>query len=87
LNDLDLKEKLIYSSTGLIKALGVSSKTFYRHARKLNISPKKKYGSHCRFWTQEDAIRILCSIYTPIELLSYYIRKKRANKYVNQLED
>ncbi len=55
--------QLVYTTSEAIKAMRCSSRTFYIHAKKLNITPKKKANCRNRFWPYDDLINILMSIY------------------------
>ena len=59
------KDRVIYTSTQGIQALQVSSATFYRHVRKLGMRPRRKYKSNARWWTYDDLLRLLNSVYRP----------------------
>ena len=61
------KDQVVYTSTQGINALQVSSATFYRHVRKLQMRPRKKYKSNARWWTYDDLLRLLNSVYPTIE--------------------
>jgi len=61
------KEQVIYTSTQAIGALQVSSATFYRHIKKLRMRPRKKYRSNARWWTYDDLLRLLDSVYPGVE--------------------
>jgi hypothetical protein len=61
------KEQVVFTSTQGIHALQVSSATFYRHVRKLGIRPRKKYKSNARWWTYDDLLRLLNSVYPTLE--------------------
>lgn len=61
------KERVVYTSTQGIHALQVSSATFYRHVRKLRMRPRKKYKSNARWWTYDDLLRVLNSVYPTVE--------------------
>ena len=61
------KDQVIYTSTQGINALQVSSATFYRHVRKLGMRPRKKYKSNARWWTYDDLLRLLNSVYPTVE--------------------
>jgi len=61
------KDRVIYTSTQGIQALQVSSATFYRHVRKLGMRPRRKYKSNARWWTYDDLLRLLNSVYPTVE--------------------
>ena len=61
------KDQVIFTSMQGISALQVSSATFYRHVRKLQIRPRKKYRSNARWWTYDDLLRLLNSVYPTVE--------------------
>jgi hypothetical protein len=61
------KERVVFTSTQGIHALQVSSATFYRHVRKLQLRPRKKCRSNARWWTYDDLLRLLNSVYPTIE--------------------
>ena len=61
------KDRVVYTSTQGIHALKVSSATFYRHVRKLQMRPRKKYRSNARWWTYDDLLRLLNSVYPTVE--------------------
>jgi len=61
------KEMIVFTSTQGIHALQVSSATFYRHVRKLQMRPRKKYKSNARWWTYDDLLRLLNSVYPTAE--------------------
>ena len=61
------KERVVYTSTQGIHALQVSSATFYRHIRKLQMRPRHKYKSNARWWTYDDLLRLLNSVYPTAE--------------------
>ena len=60
-------ERVVFTSTQGIHALQVSSATFYRHVRKLQMRPRKKYKSNARWWTYDDLLRLLNSVYPTVE--------------------
>ena len=61
------KERVVYSSTQGIHALQVSSASFYRHVRKLEMRPRRKYKSNARWWSYDDLLRLLNSVYPTVE--------------------
>lgn len=61
------QEQVVYTSTQGIHALQVSSATFYRHVGKLQMRPIKKYKSNARWWTYDDFLRLLNSVYATVE--------------------
>ena len=61
------KDRVVFTSTQGIHALQVSSATFYRHVRKLQMRPRKKYKSNARWWTYDDLLRLLNSVYPTVE--------------------
>ena len=61
------KDRVVYNSTQGIQALQVSSATFYRHVRRLQMRPRKKYKSNARWWTYDDLLRLLNSVYPTVE--------------------
>jgi len=61
------KERVVFTSTQAISALQVSSATFYRHVRKLQMQPRHKYKSNARWWTYDDLLRLLNSVYPTVE--------------------
>ena len=61
------KDRVVYTSTQGIQALQVSSATFYRHVRKLGMRPRRKYKTNARFWTYDDLLRLLNSVYPSVE--------------------
>jgi len=61
------KDRVVYNSTQGIHALQVSSATFYRHIKKLRMRPRKKYRSNARWWTYDDLLRLLNSVYPTVE--------------------
>jgi hypothetical protein len=61
------KDRVVFTSTQGIHALQVSSATFYRHIRKLQLRPRKKYKSNARWWTYDDLLRLLNSVYPTVE--------------------
>ena len=61
------KDRVVYNSTQGIHALQVSSATFYRHIKKLRMRPRKKYKSNARWWTYDDLLRLLDSVYPGVE--------------------
>ena len=61
------KERVVFTSTQGISALQVSSATFYRHVRKLGMRPRRKYKSNARWWTYDDLLRLLNSVYPTVE--------------------
>jgi hypothetical protein len=61
------KERVVFTSTQGIQALQVSSATFYRHVRKLGMRPRRKYKSNARWWTYDDLLRLLNSVYPTVE--------------------
>jgi hypothetical protein len=64
------KDRAVYTSTQAIQALQISSATFYRHVRKLRIRPRRKYKSNARWWTYDDLLRLLNSVYPTVEELA-----------------
>ena len=73
------KDRVVYTSTQGIHALQVSSATFYRHVRKLGMRPRKKYKSNARWWTYDDFLTLLNSVYPTLE--------ERAELYFRMRED
>lgn len=61
------KDQVVYTSTQGIHALQVSSATVYRHVRMLQMRPRKKYKSNARWWTYDDLLRLLNSVYPTAE--------------------
>ena len=61
------KDRVVFTSTQGIHALQVSSATFYRHVRKLGMRPRRKYKANARFWTYDDLLRLLNSVYPTVE--------------------
>jgi hypothetical protein len=61
------KARVIFTSTQGIHALQVSSATFYRHVKKLGMRPRRKYKTNARFWTYDDLLRLLNSVYPSVE--------------------
>jgi len=61
------KDRVVYTSTQGIHALQVSSATFYRHVRKLGMRPRRKYKSNARWWTYDDLLQLLNSVYPTVE--------------------
>ena len=61
------KERVVYTSSQGIHALQVSSATFYRHLKKLQMQPRKKYKSNARWWTYDDLLRLLNSVYPTVQ--------------------
>jgi len=61
------KDRVVFTSTQGIHALQVSSATFYRHVRKLEILSRKKYRSNARWWTYDDLLKLLNSVYPTVE--------------------
>jgi len=61
------REQVVFSSTQAISAQQISSATFYRHVRKLQLRPRKKYKSNARWWTYDDLLRLLNSVYPTVE--------------------
>ena len=67
--DLNPERRLVYSTVEAIKALRISPTTFYRHARRLGIRPRKKRHCKSRFYDYDSLMRILQSVYPPIKML------------------
>ena len=71
----------MYTSTQAIGALQVSSATFYRHVRELGMCPRKKYKSNARWWTYDDLLRLLNSVYPTVEeRAEMYFRMRKEDK-------
>ena len=73
------KDRVVYTSTQGIHALQISSATFYRHVRKLGMRPRRKYKSNARWWTYDDLLRLLNSVYPTVE--------ERAEMYFRMHDD
>ncbi|NIN01575.1 MAG: hypothetical protein GTO24_26815 [candidate division Zixibacteria bacterium] len=65
----DPRQKLVYATSEPIEALQVSNCTFYRHVRKLHLTPYLKSGSNKRFNGYDQAMRLFHSIYVPVNPL------------------
>ena len=74
------KDRVIYTSTQGIQALQVSSATFYRHVRKLGMRPRRKYNTNARFWTYDDLLRLLNSVYPTVEERAELFFRMREDK-------
>ena len=61
------EDGLIFNSTQAIKKLNVAPATFYRHVRLLGLSPRRKARTNERFWTYDDLMNLLSSIYPKVE--------------------
>ena len=73
------KDRVIFTSTQGIHALKVSSATFYRHVRKLEMRPRRNYKSNARWWTYDDLLRPLNSVYpSGEERAELFFRRKWA---------
>jgi len=75
------KEMIVYTSTQAINALQISSATFYRHVRKLGMRSRRKYKSNARWWTYDDLLRLLNSVYPTVEeRAEMYFRMRGGNE-------
>ena len=61
------EDGLIFNSTQAIKKLNIAPATFYRHVRLLGLSPRRKARTNERFWTYDDLMALLASIYQKVE--------------------
>ena len=66
--------KLVYTSGQAIRACRLSSSTFYKYAKLLNIKPRKKARCRCRYWLYEDLLKIILESYKPLDLLDLYFQ-------------
>jgi hypothetical protein len=74
------REQVVFSSTQAISALQISSATFYRHVRKLQLRPRKKYKSNARWWTYDDLLLLLNSVYPTVEERAELFFRMREDK-------
>jgi hypothetical protein len=75
------KDRVVFTSTQAISALQVSSATFYRHVTKLQMRPRRKYKSNARWWTYDDLLTLLNSVYPNVEeRAEMYFRMHKTGK-------
>jgi hypothetical protein len=70
---LDPKRRLVLNTSQAIRALGISSSTFYIWVKRLGLKPRKKRGTNERFWPYDDLLRIMNAVYKPTRLLKEYL--------------
>jgi len=79
LPDLTLtpSKRAVFKTREAIKALRVSPTTFYNYKRLLGITPRKKKGSPCRWYSYWDVWQLMDAIYRPWQFIAAGLQCER----------